>query len=410
MDLSKIVTGIKSLKNLESDRILNEMRFSKDFKFILLDDTIYNTETGEEIGINEGWFDNWSFSDWAHTAADFVSAGADFIVPGSGAIVDALQCISYLVEAQFANESDKMMLYVMAVVSLAFAAMPGPLQAAAPEAKAAIKSGKVGTPVVKKLLGYIAGFLDTLLVKGPELLKRAINSSLGTKIAKKWKGAGKILGSLDSMIENLIVKVRPFLSKIAGTAGETAIGQVAKKGAAEVVETGVKSTAKKGGAKQVAKSATEETIKRALATISKRGVKGASPKLLTHLGFKKGFIYKMIPAGFTKSQKILIEEITSKGVVFTIKGGAGKTMAMPLGEFVMRTCAPYYGKVGLKKRALPLAIRFLTNFVKPDGTVDESIYDEDELKPSDYNMDEEGEPIIQTDYGDEEVMIATEEG
>ena len=76
---------------------LKECIISEDYKYIVYDNNLYDSQTGDLIPISEGW----SLSDILHTGADILSVAADFIIPGSGAIIDTLNALSYVIEAQF---------------------------------------------------------------------------------------------------------------------------------------------------------------------------------------------------------------------------------------------------------------------------------------------------------------------
>jgi hypothetical protein len=112
--------------------------YTKERKVVIFEGVGYSTETGDIIPLNEGW----TLSDVLHAGADVVSAGMDFVVPGSGAAVDVLNALSYIIEAQFkASGEEKDSLYLMAAITFAFVVLPGPLQAVAIPLKRAIKTG-----------------------------------------------------------------------------------------------------------------------------------------------------------------------------------------------------------------------------------------------------------------------------
>lgn len=114
-----------------------ECKFTPDLKHLMLDGVFYSSETGEIVPLNE-W---WSLSDILHAGADVLSAVVDFVIPGSGAIVDTLNALSYLIEAQFVSADKKDGLYLMAAITYAFVILPGPLQAVSIPLKRFIKSG-----------------------------------------------------------------------------------------------------------------------------------------------------------------------------------------------------------------------------------------------------------------------------
>ena len=61
---------------------LRECKISSDGRYIVYDNQVYLTSTGELAPISEAW----SLSDILHTGADLVSMGMDFVIPGSGAV------------------------------------------------------------------------------------------------------------------------------------------------------------------------------------------------------------------------------------------------------------------------------------------------------------------------------------
>ena len=144
---------IQLVENLDSPfNRLKECKVSKDGKYIIFRDNIYDSQTGYLIPLQEGW----SLSDILHGAADVVSLAADFIIPGSGAVVDVLNGLSYIIEAQFVSDDKKDSLYLMAAITFAFVVLPGPLQAVAVPLKRAVKTG--------------VGFASKTVVKGVKII------------------------------------------------------------------------------------------------------------------------------------------------------------------------------------------------------------------------------------------------
>ena len=197
--------------SLEQERTplqkLRDCKITSDGSIIIFEGISYSTHNGEEVPINE----DWTLSDILHTGADVLSTGMDFIVPGSGAIVDILNGLSYILEAQ--NKSDqkqKDSLYLMAAISLAFVLIPGPLQAISIPLKSALKTGKgLKSSIVINGLKIIGENLKIVLSKFPEKLKEALKSPLAKNILGKWEG------KITSSINNFKSRVTPILEPLA---------------------------------------------------------------------------------------------------------------------------------------------------------------------------------------------------
>jgi len=161
---------------------LMECKITKDFKYILFDGKFYSTKTGNEVSLNEGWLTN-----TLRTGADMLSMGLDFVFPGTGAIVDALNALSMLIEAQFKSGVEKDSLYIMAIIQFGFILLPGPLQAMAPMLRNAVKTGKgLNSTPVKKGLGVIGGGLNTIFGGLNSIIQRATKSKLAKRLLGKW--------------------------------------------------------------------------------------------------------------------------------------------------------------------------------------------------------------------------------
>lgn len=161
---------------------LMECKITKDFKYILFDGKFYSTKTGNEVSLNEGWLTN-----TLRTGADMLSMGLDFVFPGTGAIVDALNALSMLIEAQFKSGAEKDSLYIMAIIQFGFILLPGPLQAMAPMLRNAVKTGKgLNSTPVKKGLGIIGGGLNTIFGGLNSIIQRATKSKLAKRLLGKW--------------------------------------------------------------------------------------------------------------------------------------------------------------------------------------------------------------------------------
>jgi hypothetical protein len=198
----------KVLRPLEK---LKQCKFTPDGKYVVYEGKAYNTTNGQEVPINESW----SLSDILHTGADVLSMGLDFVIPGSGAVVDTLNALSYVIEAQFKSGEEKDSLYLMAAITFAFVILPGPLQAMATPLKRAIKTGKgMASPIVVKALKIIGGSLDTLLLGIPTKINAALKSPLAKNIL------GSYQGKISGFITAFTTRVKSILGKLTGKAGK----------------------------------------------------------------------------------------------------------------------------------------------------------------------------------------------
>ena len=83
---------------------ISEFRFTPDKKYVVFEEKMYSTETGE---LHPLLLEKWSLSDILHTVGDVASMGMDFIIPGSGAIIDAINAISYFIEGLVTKDTGK---------------------------------------------------------------------------------------------------------------------------------------------------------------------------------------------------------------------------------------------------------------------------------------------------------------
>ena len=208
----------KVLQPLEK---LKKCLFTSDGKYVVYEGKAYNAINGNEVPINE----EWTLSDILHTGADVLSMGLDFVIPGSGAVVDVLNALSYIIEAQFKSAAEKDSLYLMAAITFAFVVLPGPLQAIATPLKRAVKTGAgFASKAVVKGLKIIGGILDTLLLKLPSKINAALKSPLAKNILGKY--AGKISGFFNAFS----TRIKSILGKLTGKTGkegaEKAVKQV----------------------------------------------------------------------------------------------------------------------------------------------------------------------------------------
>lgn len=213
---------------MNEDRPINrlkECKISKNGKYIIYRENIYDSKTGDLVPLQEGW----SLSDILHGAADVVSLAADFIIPGSGAIIDVLNGLSYIIEAQFVSADKKDSLYLMAAITFAFVVLPGPLQAVATPLKRAVKTGAgFASKAVVKGLKVIGSVLDSLLLKIPSYINKALKSSLAKGIL------GKARGKISSFFQSFTTRIRKILAPLKNVGSKEGAEQLGKKGVKEV--------------------------------------------------------------------------------------------------------------------------------------------------------------------------------
>ena len=134
---------------------------------------------------DEGWGDWISTS--LHLAGDIAAAVADCIVPASGSVIDAVNALSYFIEAQFEeDENSKTLLIISGLIQIAAIFVIGPLSAIIVKLKLGVKA--VFTAIKNsRLLATMASKIIpiTTAIKG-------IIQMFGTIIAKviSWIGPG----------------------------------------------------------------------------------------------------------------------------------------------------------------------------------------------------------------------------
>ena len=200
---------------------------------------------------DEGWGE-W-ISTGLHLFGDVAACVADCIVPFSGAVIDAVNAISYFVEAGFAkDENHRTMLIMSGFVQIAAVFAIGPLQVFVVEAKLAIKKG-FNLLKNSKLIGAFTKLPDiiTALKKIQSISKEIIDSIItaigpGSKFDKvkdtlkipnviKWISdflTNTAIPVLTKFLEKLANLVPPAIKKIikdtSGTAAHEA-GELALK-------------------------------------------------------------------------------------------------------------------------------------------------------------------------------------
>lgn len=169
---------------------------------------------------------NENVSDTLHFITDFVAIGSDLVAPGSGAVVDIVNSISYFIESQYLKEDvEKSIAIVAGLVTLGSVALVGPLEELAIEAKvmlAKIRDGivKTATPAAisiarsaaKKLVPLLtnitkisASIGDTIV----NLVVKAADSRVGKWASSKFGGMDKFVAWIKDFFK---VKVPKFLA------------------------------------------------------------------------------------------------------------------------------------------------------------------------------------------------------
>jgi len=336
---------------------LMECRFTPDGKYVVYEGKAYYTETGEEALLNESW----SLSDILHAGADVLSAGLDFVIPGSGAIVDTLNALSYIIEAQFKSDKEKDSLYIMAAITFAFVVLPGPLQAIAIPLKRAVKTGVgMASKVVVQGLKIIGGSLKTLLLAIPKLINTALKSPLAKNILGKF---GK---KISSFLSAFTTRMTPLLEKITAGAGKVASGAGKVAAGAGKVTSKVGKVASKIGGKISLRATGKKALTRFFSKLPKiqRGT-----FFLRRMGFAPGKAYRyMGPSG--KAMTGTIQKMTDNGVEILFKrGNRTWTTAVPVETFIKNAVGAPWLRRG-SSVLVPLFIKRLSDAIMDDGNVD----------------------------------------
>jgi len=332
-----------------------ECKFTPDRKHLVLDGIFYSSETGEIVPLNE-W---WSLSDILHAGADVLSAVVDFVIPGSGAIIDALNALSYVIEAQFASADKKDSLYLMAAITFAFVILPGPLQAMSIPLKRFIKSGaKAASPLIKKALGIVASILPKILRDLPNLINSALKSKLASAILGKY--AGKIGAAIKQFGASVLKTFNKAmgLPDMAKTAGKLAAAKVVVK---TVLDSAAVGMLKKFFSSKVKVKLAKET----------------SEKALKKLGFVPGKAYRYInKSGKGVTAKIVGSGVDGKTVLvkFGNKAGLSPT-SVPVSTFVRQTIGAPWGRRGYTVAA-PLLVKQFASMMNSAGEIDPALIEQ----------------------------------
>ena len=187
---------------------------------------------GEEV-LNE------NVSDTLHFITDLVAIGSDLVAPGSGAVVDIVNAISYFIESQYLEEDvEKSIAIVAGLVTLGSVALMGPLEALSVEAKvllAKIREGvvKSATPAAisiarsaaKKLIPLLtnitkvsASIGDTIV----NLVVKAANSKVGKWASSKFGGMDKFVSWIKDFFKVKVPKLLTYMISLLASLNPTA--------------------------------------------------------------------------------------------------------------------------------------------------------------------------------------------
>jgi hypothetical protein len=189
--------------------------------------------TTEAYPINEDWI-----SDVAHFIGDVTAAVADVTVPGSGAVIDFINMLSYFVEAHFSSDSIEQTKLIISGLIQAFAILD-PINAIAVGLKtglnkvfsffatktpAAAAAARVAAREVESGLTLILNGLQGLATK----LTTAISGSTFTQ-ALKWLSSKLGITSAVNWIKTFITQtavpfIKTFLTKLRDTFNPGKIG------------------------------------------------------------------------------------------------------------------------------------------------------------------------------------------
>lgn len=174
-------------------------------------------------------------SDVLHEVVDFVSAASDLVVPGSGAVIDIVQALTYFLESSLdKNETSSSAAIVSVIICLGSVALYGPMQILASKMKSQINLLRDGLvknaneSVIKKARSVssdVFKFLDWILknsaslgTKILEIVKTTSESKLGKWVTSKFGSSDKfsawILNFFKVKVPGLIKKFIDLISKL----------------------------------------------------------------------------------------------------------------------------------------------------------------------------------------------------
>lgn len=221
---------------------------------------------------------NENVSDTLHFITDLVAIGSDLVAPGSGAVVDIVNAISYFIESQYLEEDvEKCIAVVAGLVTLGSVALMGPLEELAVEAKvmlAKIREGvvKTATPAAisiarsaaKKLVPLLtnitkisASIGDTIV----NLVVKAADSRVGKWASSKFGGMEKFVSWIKDFFKVKVPKLLAYMISLlaslnptaaaAGSVDDISIKQFGKETAKSKASEGVVNKITDSGKKEV---------------------------------------------------------------------------------------------------------------------------------------------------------------
>ncbi len=222
---------------------------------------------------------NENVSDTLHFITDLVAIGSDLVVPGSGAVVDIINSISYFIESQYLEEDvEKSIAIVAGLVTLGSVALMGPLEALSVEAKvllAKIREGvvKSATPAAisiarsaaKKLIPLLtnitkisASIGDTIV----NLVVKAADSRVGKWASSKFGGMDKFVAWIKDFFKVKVPKLLTYMISLLVSLNPTAAaaGSVDDISIKEFGKETAKSKASEGVVKKITDSGKKEVL------------------------------------------------------------------------------------------------------------------------------------------------------
>ena len=346
--------------------------YTSDSRYVIVEGKAYSCETGERAPLNE----EWSVSDVLHLGADVLSIGIDIAFPGSGAIVDILNAISYLIEAQFVDPEKKSYMYTMAAITFAFVMLPGPLQAVSIPLKRFMKAGgkAAAKGPVKKALVFISGKLGYILKELPKKIKSALTSKIGQTLLGRT-GAKKVIGAVKAFSDGVVASFNKIMGRPDFVA-KTTLGKSTVK------------TLTKDALKKVLPENTVQLLKKVFSRAPKAIPVGAGKKILRKLGFVPGKSYRYInTAG--KGATARVTKISDDGTQVFLQFFSSKlgkfqegAMKVPVEKFVANTIGAPWGRRGYTVAA-PFFIKQYAKMVNSVGDIDPALLDQlDDLDPN----------------------------
>ena len=231
---------------------------------------------------------NENVSDTLHFITDLVAIGSDLVAPGSGAVVDIVNAISYFIESQYLEEDvEKSIAIVAGLVTLGSIALMGPLEALSVEAKvllAKIREGvvKSATPAAisiarsaaKKLIPLLtnitkisASIGDTIV----NLVVKAADSRVGKWVSSKFGGMDKFVAWIKDFFKVKVPKLLAYMISLlvslnptataAGSVDDISIKKFGKETAKSKASEGVVNKITDSGKKEVLASGIPPSLK-----------------------------------------------------------------------------------------------------------------------------------------------------